>query len=166
MALITCPECQQPASDRAASCPTCGFPFGSTSASNEQIKRTPSKQFKSAKPKSRILPALAHIGGYFFVLIFVAFATQEFPFLLALVALGLVGLVVSLLIGKPRPIRRFVASHKGTSILPPRRGVFSGTCLARSGGSPPPAGGRHRAKSCGFPLRASALPSSSVRSFS
>ena len=36
MALIICPECQQPVSDRAASCPKCGFPFRPPPAPGER----------------------------------------------------------------------------------------------------------------------------------
>jgi hypothetical protein len=49
MALIRCPECQRSISDKASSCPHCGFPLSSSKGSGSVYSRGYGYEYKSSR---------------------------------------------------------------------------------------------------------------------
>lgn len=67
MALIKCPECDKQISDKAESCPHCGYSFEKRTSSNNQNNKTNLNELKNKwNNKYLIIIVIILIAGYFF----------------------------------------------------------------------------------------------------
>lgn len=64
MALTNCPECNKEISDRAGTCPHCGFPIADNYESTEKYRQpAPTIAFKSTKSRSAAIFLAMILGG-------------------------------------------------------------------------------------------------------
>lgn len=63
MALIACPECLRQVSDRATTCPECGYPLGIALPPAPAVEPTPVAFAQTARPRSRTLARCRACGN-------------------------------------------------------------------------------------------------------
>jgi uncharacterized OB-fold protein len=77
MALVKCPECSSEVSDKAESCPKCGFPLAKEEATESQGGKIQTIELTSKKRKLRqVWCALVGVGS-FAILIIGAFSANS-----------------------------------------------------------------------------------------